>query len=635
MTPKREPVHGKLPSTDYENLYALLIRELADYAVFMLDPEGRITSWNEGVRRILGFEREEFIGQPGEILFTPEDRQAGAPRAELLRAAAQGRAPDERWHLRKDGARFFCQGVVTAVRDETGTLAAFAKVMRDATAWKRAAEEGEQLRRTLEQERAWLRAILEQLPVGVMILNRLTGRLELFNAAATALLRHEPGDSTRFRPESRFGALHADGSLYSSEEYPLFRAAASGEPVAAEVPYRRGDGSLTVLSITAAPVRDRHGQVVAAVSVFEDISERRQVRDDLERANRELIELAEALQLTNAVIWRLDGTIRLWTGGAEEFYGWTPEEAAGRSIHELLQTRVTGGLEAAMQELLRSGRWQGELRHIHKDGRELFVASYWVLHRNLAGEPSEVVEVNNDITDRRRAESYLRRSNEELARFAHVAAHDLRAPVRTVRSYAELLARRYAGRLDETAREFIGYMVEGARRQEELIAGLLRYATATNAEAGAESRVDLRASLDAALANLAEDLRAAGAEVAVDPLPAVPGYPHQLLQVFQNLIGNALKYRRPEVPPRIRVSSAERRDHWLIRVDDNGMGIPSDQHEAIFQPLKRLHGAEIAGTGIGLPTCRRIVEHHGGRIWVESQPGRGSTFLFTLPKTSP
>ncbi|HYR07471.1 MAG TPA: ATP-binding protein, partial [Longimicrobium sp.] len=245
--------------------------------------------------------------------------------------------------------------------------------------------------------------------------------------------------------------------------------------------------------------------------------------------------------------------------------------------------------------------------------------------------------VLRDVTDRFQAEEALAqqadelaRSNAELEQFAYVASHDLQEPLRMVASYTQLLARRYGGQLDDDAHEFIGYAVDGVRRMQSLISDLLAYSR-VGSRGVAMERVDLNAVLDRTRDVLQTSLQEAGAEVTSDPLPTVPADPVQMGQVLQNLVGNALKFRG-EAPPRVHVGARRSGAEWVISVQDNGIGIAPEYAHRIFVIFQRLHTrAEYEGTGIGLAICKKIVERHGGRIWVESEPGHGATFLFTLP----
>ncbi len=243
-----------------------------------------------------------------------------------------------------------------------------------------------------------------------------------------------------------------------------------------------------------------------------------------------------------------------------------------------------------------------------------------------------------ELDERRRTEQQLARysqeltrSNAELEQFAYVASHDLQEPLRMVASFTQLLAKRYRGRLDQDADEFISYAVDGATRMQRLINDLLAYS-----RVGTRGKpLQLRDGNDVfrqARDNLAKAIEDSGALIFTDHLPTVKGDEMQLIQLFQNLMANAIKFHGPE-PPQIQVSAAKNGREWVFAVKDNGIGIAPEHQERIFSIFQRLHQrSEYPGTGIGLAMCKKIVERHGGRIWVESQVGAGSTFYFTIPE---
>ena len=225
----------------------------------------------------------------------------------------------------------------------------------------------------------------------------------------------------------------------------------------------------------------------------------------------------------------------------------------------------------------------------------------------------------------------LRRSNEDLGQFAYVASHDLQEPLRMVRGFLNLLKDRCAGQLDDKAREYIDYSVDGAERMAQLITDLLAYSR-VDREGNPMQPVDVNVPLATALSNLQISIEGAQATVTCDGLPTIHGNVSQLTQLFQNLIGNAIKFRRPDRPCQVHVSATGQNGQWLFSVRDNGIGIPKDAMERVFKIFERLHTRDkYAGTGIGLAICRRIVERHEGRLWVESQADEGSTFFFLLP----
>jgi len=228
----------------------------------------------------------------------------------------------------------------------------------------------------------------------------------------------------------------------------------------------------------------------------------------------------------------------------------------------------------------------------------------------------------------------LRRSNEELEHFAYVASHDLQEPLRMVGSYMQLIQKRYTDKLDQDAHEFIGYAMDGAVRMKALIEDLLKYSR-IGTQGQAFKRVECGPVVDRALENLGMAIEESGAQVTRASLPAVMADEIQFIQLFQNLIDNAIKYRG-ESPPVIHVSVGREGGEWRFAVQDNGIGVDSKYHDRIFVIFQRLHGREkYSGTGIGLANCKKIVERHGGRIWIESELGKGSTLFFTTPAISP
>jgi signal transduction histidine kinase/ligand-binding sensor protein len=240
----------------------------------------------------------------------------------------------------------------------------------------------------------------------------------------------------------------------------------------------------------------------------------------------------------------------------------------------------------------------------------------------------------DDITERKRAEMLLRRVNDDLKHFSYAASHDLQEPLRMVMTYTELLALEYGGKLDENADVFIGYAMEGAQRLERLLGDLRQYWLVSE-RIESFVPVDCAKVLDQVIQTLRIPIQEGGAIVTSGPLPTLSADEVSFAMLFQNLVGNAIKYRRPGETPRVHISAAHKAGIWCFSVKDNGIGIQKEYLDAIFAPFKRLHGREYAGSGIGLALCHKIVERYGGRLWVESIYGEGSTFCFTIPDQRP
>jgi PAS domain S-box-containing protein len=337
-----------------------------------------------------------------------------------------------------------------------------------------------------------------------------------------------------------------------------------------------------------------------------------------------------------------DQRIVFFNHGAEQTFGYTAGEVMGKRIEILIPERFRPDHEAQVRafgaspiEARRMGE-RGQISGRRKSG-EIFPADASISRIEVAGSRIYTA-VLRDVTERVRAAEALAqqadelaRSNADLEQFAYVASHDLQEPLRMVASYTQLLARRYRDQLDDDAQEFIGYAVDGVTRMQSLISDLLAYSRVGSRD-GEVAPVDADALLGRILdRTLAAAIEESGATVTHDPLPTVTGDAVQLGQVLQNLVANALKFRGDE-PPRVHVGAEREGDEWVISVRDNGIGISPEYAQRIFVIFQRLHSrGEYAGTGIGLAICKKIVERHGGRIWVESAPGQGSTFRFTLP----
>jgi len=323
-----------------------------------------------------------------------------------------------------------------------------------------------------------------------------------------------------------------------------------------------------------------------------------------------------------------------------DYTGITLVEMAGWGWQKVHHPDHVQQVVAKISKCFQSGEvWEDTFPLRGRDGNYRWFLSRAVPICDPEGRVLRWFGTNTDISERMRSEEHLlrtvgelKRSNDELQQFAYIASHDLQEPLRMVASYTQLLAKRYKGRLDSDADEFIAYAVDGSNRMRGLIQDLLAYSSAgTNGTALRE--ISSENALKEALTNLRATIEESGAVVTHDSLPAITTDDTQLAQVFQNLVGNAIKYRSAEVP-RVHVSATKNGGkEWIFSVRDNGLGIDPQYFERIFILFQRLHGQkEFKGTGIGLAICRKIVERLGGRIWVESQPKKGSTFYFALPE---
>lgn len=402
----------------------------------------------------------------------------------------------------------------------------------------------------------------------------------------------------------------------------------------AEIPYLVILGSFALLISWFATTRRRLEEGL------------RQARDTL---RVEVQERSSLLDLTHDSIFVQDmnATITYWNRGAEEFYGWTQKEAIGKRPHVLLHTVFPKPLEAIREELLRTDRWDGELTHTKANGAQVIVASRWSLRRDEQGRPVAILETGNDITSRKLREEEIRALNHELARrstalessnkemeaFAYSISHDLRAPLRHMAGFAELLRRSAVGSLNEKGDRYVTMILEAANRMGSLIDDLLAFSRISRAEAH-HSVVSLEQLVQEAVAEVRQDAKDRMIVWKIDPLPEWYGDRSMLRLALVNLIANAVKFTGTRSQAEIEVGCSEHKDdHIVLFVRDNGVGFDMKYSNKLFNVFQRLHPQEaFEGTGIGLATVQRIVSRHGGRIWAEGVVDGGATFHFSLFK---
>ncbi|HEV8712378.1 MAG TPA: PAS domain S-box protein [Candidatus Binatia bacterium] len=401
--------------------------------------------------------------------------------------------------------------------------------------------------------------------------------------------------------------------------------------LAKEMRLRGKDGTLLDAELRWGPLMFQGKKAWLAIAV--DIAARKQA----EEARAHLAAIVESSE--DAILSKtLEGIILSWNTGAERLYGYRAAEVIGQSVTLLMPPERLDDLSFILDRLRRGVPIeQYETVRRKKDGTQVAVSLMVSPMKNAAGQIIGASTIARDLTARRQAEEYLarlfaelQRANAELQQFAYIVAHDLSVPLFTVANLLRLLDKEYRGKLDATADKYINFAVESAKRLQALIRDLLAYMR-VGGTALEYTAVDCEVLLQHTLGDLQGVIEESRAAVTHDPLPTVHGNAGLLGLVFQNLIGNALKFRGA-TPPHVHISARRDDCQWLFSVRDNGIGLDPRQAERIFQVFERLHARNAyPGTGIGLAICKKVVEQHGGRIWVDSEPGKGATFSFTLP----
>jgi PAS domain S-box-containing protein len=374
-----------------------------------------------------------------------------------------------------------------------------------------------------------------------------------------------------------------------------------------------------------------------------------QARDRLQVEVAERTQQASLLNLTHDTIFVRDtrDIITYWNRGAEELYGWTAAEAVGKRSHDLLQTVFPESIDHIGAELVRAGRWEGELRHVKADGSAVVVSSRWSLRRDEANQPLAVLETNNDITERKRREEQIRdlnhelekrstalaASNKELEAFAYSVSHDLRAPLRHMVGFAELLQKNAATLFDEKSHRYMGIILDSAKRMGTLIDDLLAFSRIGRTETQ-KTPVNLDHLVKEALSEVEPETKGRDIVWRIDKLPDCYGDRSMLRLVLVNLLSNAVKFTRPRSQAEIEVGCANGNpDEIVVFVRDNGAGFDMKYVDKLFGVFQRLHHADaFEGTGIGLATVQRIIHRHGGKVRAEGALNQGATFYFSVPK---
>jgi PAS domain S-box-containing protein len=533
--------------------------------------------------------------------------------------------------VKPDGSIMWVRVSKTPLRDPSGKIIGVLGVYENITDLKKAREE-------LYSSRQMLRLVIDTIPQRVFWKD-----LDLRYAGYNLAFAQDNGvdDPISLVGKSDYDlARPIDAEIYRAADRKVLE---SGLPMLNyEEPLNSPDGSVWWVRTSKTLLRDPSGQIIGILGIFEDITAQRlmqiALRESEMRFRTAFEQAAVGMVHLNpqAVFVRVNRRFC-------KIVGYTEEELLARSFADITHPEDLNDNLANVKGLLNgeSSSFSTEKRYIRKDGTSVWANTMVSLMRSEDGSPAYFVAVVEDISARKQAQALLEertrdlaRSNADLEQFAYIASHDLQEPLRMVSSFTQLLERRYKGKLDESADEFIHFIIDGTQRMQRLINDLLIY-----------SRVDTRGnpfrpvSVEDLLAQVTSNLQIAveesGAQITHDPLPTIRVDQSQFIQLLQNLLGNAIKFHS-SAPPHVHLSARLQEKEWVFSVRDNGIGIDAQHYERIFVLFQRLHlHEEYPGTGIGLAVCKKIVERHGGRIWVESTPGQGSTFCFSIPVQQP
>ncbi len=610
----RELAEGGLDFDAQARLAAIV--ESSDDAIISKSLDGIILSWNRGAQQMFGYTPDEVIGRHVSML-APPDRIGDV--SAMLERIARGERIDHFETVRKtkDGRLLTVSLTVSPIRDRMGRIIGASKIARDITEQKRYA-----------QVQARLAAIVESADDAI-VSKDLNGIIQSWNRGAESLLGYKAEEVigkhiSMLAPPDRVAEIAG-----------ILERISHGERVEHYVTERRAkDGRILTVSLTVSPVRDSSGKVIAASKIARDITGQKRL-SEVQARMAAIVESSDDAVLSKDV----DGYIQSWNRGAERIFGYTAAEMIGQHISVLAAPDCLDEIPEILARLRRGEHVDHyRTRRKTKDGRILTVSLTISPIRNAEGKVIGISKIARDVTEQERQENALRlandalsRSNADLEQFAYSASHDLQEPLRTIAAYTGMLRKKYGGRLSPEADEYISYTIESVKRMHQLLKDLRDFTRASTVVEDGDQQSDANAVLAEVQANLKTAIEESRVRITSDDLPVVPFHHVHLQQVMQNLIANSITYRSKS-DPRIHVSAQRRGDDWLFSVVDNGIGIDPQYKEQIFGIFKRLHSAqEYPGTGMGLAICQRLVQRAQGRIWVESELGRGSSFFFTIP----
>ncbi|MCE5277518.1 MAG: PAS domain S-box protein [Planctomycetaceae bacterium] len=639
MSYRSDEVQGRVSGSPSQRLLYRVIAEVKDLAIVVLDVNGVIVAGNGGTR-LLGEWGEELLGRHVSCLYAGEDAEAGKPRKDLEIASHDGQYCSEGLYVRRGGERFWAQVRLIALRGSAGEPRGFICVITDLTDRKAQKDREESIQSSVQEEKSWYQDLFESAPDGYVVTSP-TGRIEVVNRTACSMLGYAPAELyecllSDLLPEPHIGEFHQ-----------YLQALTAGQSLAPwDVQVLRKDGPPFWAAVTASATRDAQGQVMNLRWLIRDMTRERQAQERL-RASEERLAAATRETKVGVFDWNVITGMSLWSEEFEQLFGF--DTSSGPPAEMVVRSRDHWASRIHPDDV--AGFW-AELAHAkathvmaEKDFRVIWPdgSLHWLNARGRYyydehGQPCRLLGTARDITRKKETEQQLEQTAEELARsnaelehFAHVASHDLREPLGVILLYLTLLKKRLGPVIGMENAGFIEHAMGAADRMNKLISNLLAYSRVGRSGAASEP-TDMNDVLREAEENLEAAVSQEQAVVIHQPLPVIRAEKPLMTQLLQNLIGNAVKYRSPGKPPQIEVGARREGNAWLFWVRDSGVGIAPVDHDRIFMIFQRIQaGQQSPGAGIGLAICKKIVEHHCGRIWVESQPGQGATFFFTIP----
>ncbi len=610
-------------------------------AFILIDQDGLIQYANDETTVLTGHTADELDGKPMQIFYGDPTDSVKA-QYEMKLAAETGKHCSEGWKSKKDGSRFWGELMISPVYEEPGVLRGFSCILRDITARK---QEELALRESEERYRLMVEGVKDY---SIFLLDP-TGHIVTWNEGARRIAGYLPEEIIG----KHFTVFYTAEDLASNKPVVELETAIRTGKYEEEAWRVRKNGTLFWANVVLTALFNEQNQLIGFSKVTRDLSEKKENEEYLRQSEERFRLLVE--QVTDYGIFMLDdkGRIISWNEGARRIKGYSEEEIVGKYFsifypeEDILNGKPAHELKVARSE----GKYEEEGWRLRKNGEKFWANVVITAVYNSAGTLIGYSKVTRDLTERKESEKILRESymqyrriadelqitnrelkaaNEELEQFTSIASHDLQEPLRTIKSFLLLIEKKLAAGDLKGLDKYISKAVNGTNRMRELILNLLQYSQLGKQQIQMTT-VEVKDLVNQALQNLKSFVETSKAEIDVScTVDTIEGDKVQLVQLLQNLVSNALKFTNKQ-RPRVKISCMPENGHVKFAVADNGIGIsPEDQHK-VFEIFKRLNTEkEYPGTGIGLAICKKIVDKHHGRIWPESEEGKGTTFYFTI-----
>lgn len=637
MNSEPEIVSRKFSTDQIEHGYRLLVESVTDYAIFLLDPDGYVVTWNPGAKRVKQYDASDIIGKHFSTFYTEDALASDYPAYELKEAKAKGRFEDEGWRVRKDGSVFWANVIITALYNNDKTLFGFSKITRDLSERKKAEDDLFKAYEELKESEEKYRLLIDGVTDYAIFMLDPAGNVATWNQGAKKIKGYEPHEIIG-KYFSKFYGRDAIRQGYPECELKEARAHGRFED---EGWRHRKDGSAFWANVVITAIYNSKHELLGFSKITRDLTEKKQLEEQLYRINEELKESEEKTRLLidsvkdyAIIMLNPEGLVITWNTGAERIKGYKPQDIIGKHFSAFYsrESVESGFPQFELSKALEHGRFEDEGWRIRKDGTafwaNVIISPIYNVDNRLLG----FAKITRDLTERRRNEDLMRKNkelvriNNDLDNFVYTASHDLKTPITNLEGLLHALEQDL-GSEKEKHQEILN-MMSGSILNFKTVLSDLADITKLRLSQESTEAVNVENLLEEVKANLREAINESGATVVLGQTDyKTLNYSRKNLRsILFNLLSNAVKYAHPQRAPYIKIDLVKAQNgDQLLSVTDNGLGIPENQLTKIFMMYRRAHD-HVEGSGIGLYLVKRTLDNSGDTITVESELGKGAVF---------